>query len=437
MPTYPQTLTNPGAESGTTGWTSIGLSYTSVTSQAHTGTHAFECDRHANGGGTSTTKLVQDVLVDPSLYSVIDHGQCNISLSAYLLAVPLGGNYSTSELICFYYSSEGYLLGSGTGVYSSPTIWTAQTLVNAIPAGTRTIRIGVQDRFDLSYLAGWYNNNYWDDFTLSIVDTGTPSYAAQANAEQAVVYGLVAQPADQTKVEQVAVLSVNAAQTSSGSYQMKTHQVVAYALVKAFGDKRKLRAWTFPQDDHKFWIVQLGNENGTLVYDLYTEQWCTWNSDGYAYWRGEDGCAWEGFNVCCDPLSGKIFQIDPEGRLDYNDLSTTNITPITSVVVGGFTKRLRTTVPCFMAELAISEGSPPSGIDPTTVGLTLRSGDTLNWYDHGSVPGTTAGDKVTVRWYGLGLMTYPGRIFEITDTGYARRIDGFNIDIGGNQNGDQ
>jgi hypothetical protein len=256
-----------------------------------------------------------------------------------------------------------------------------------------------------------------------------------ARVSQAVGYALAGQAADEARATQIVPLTVSAAETSNGEYEVYTHQVVAYALVKKHGDKRKLRAWTFPQDDHKFYVLQLGNSNGTLVYDQLTEQWARWQSSNYVYWRGEDGCDWEGFNVACDPLSGKIFKIDPSNRLDYNDTTDTEDTPITSVIVGGTTKRFRNNVPCFMAELAISGGQPPNGIDATSVGISLRSNDTITTYEHGSIAGTTTGDNVTVRWYGLGLMSYPGRVFEITDTGYARRIDGLNIELGAYQNG--
>jgi hypothetical protein len=275
---------------------------------------------------------------------------------------------------------------------------------------------------------------YYDDFALDISDdpaTDFPGIDLTTRVTQAVVYAVSTFPSAYAGVLQAPILVVEASETSSGLYKVFGHQFVAYALVKKHGDKRKLRAWTFPQDDHKFYVLQLGNSNGTLIYDQLTQQWARWQSPNYVYWRGEDGCDWEGFNVACDPLTGKIFKIDPEGRLDYNDTTDAEDTPITSIIVGGTTKRFRNNVPCFMAELAISEGQPPEGIDATTVGVSLRTGDTLGWYDHGSVPGTVTGDRVTVRWYGLGLMGSPGRVFEITDTGYARRIDGLNIEVGG------
>lgn len=190
-------------------------------------------------------------------------------------------------------------------------------------------------------------------------------------------------------------------------------------------EDRRLRAWTFTQDDHDFYVLQLGGTS-TYIYDRSTDQWCQWLSPELAYWSGQDGCDWEGFNVCCDPDSGVIFKIDPDNRLDNGD------TPIVSKIYGIVTARFRKNVSIFMAEVAISEGRPPAGIDASDVGLTLRTSDTLTWVDHGTVPGEPTGDMVYARWYGLGLARSPGILFEITDTGYARRIDGFSIELGGN-----
>lgn len=199
----------------------------------------------------------------------------------------------------------------------------------------------------------------------------------------------------------------------------------ADVLVAIFrgAEERILRAWTFTQDDHDFYVLQAGAY--TYVYDKLTSQWCQWQSpDAQFYFRGADGCAWNGINVCCDPDSGILYQIDPTGRLDYKT------TPITSVVYGGMTERFRDHVPAYMAEVAISQANPPAGIDGSTLSITLDSYDTINWYGHGSVAGSLVGTPTWVRFYGLGLIGSPGRLFRITDTGVARRIDGINLEIG-------
>jgi hypothetical protein len=210
---------------------------------------------------------------------------------------------------------------------------------------------------------------------------------------------------------------------------IRTAQSYVLVAIKVGAEERTLRAWYFTQDDHDFYVLQMGAE--TYIYDILTGQWCQWVSPDAPYWRGADGCDWNGVNVCCDPDTGKIFLIDPNNRLDYST------TPVVSQIFGGMTERFRTMVPCYMAEIALSEGRPPAGIDATTVGVRLRSYDTLTWVDHGTLQGQASGNMLYARFYGLGLMKSPGTLFEITDYGYARRIDGLNVEVRGTPDGSQ
>lgn len=199
----------------------------------------------------------------------------------------------------------------------------------------------------------------------------------------------------------------------------------AEVLVAVFfgAEERMLRAWTFTQDGHDFYVILAAGE--TYVYDKETEQWAQWTSPDAAFWRGLDGVEWQGINVCIDPDSGKLYQIDPQGRLDYRT------TPITSIIYGGLTERFRNMPSIFMAEVAISQNSPPHNVDPTTLNITLETTDTVTSYNHGTVSGAAAGNITYPRFYGLGLMRSPGILFKITDTGFARRIDGLTIEISG------
>lgn len=237
------------------------------------------------------------------------------------------------------------------------------------------------------------------------------------------VYALTLYPAEYVTTMTVMPYVLGAAETSNTFHDIIATQLGAYALVRAHAERQDLTAWTFKQDDHEFYVLQL-NGNDTLIFDKLTGQWADWVSPDYNHWRGADGCNWEGIAVCCDTKSGKLWKIDPEGRLDYED------TPITSIIVGGFTERMRAFKPMYMAELAVSEGQPPA-VAEGTVGISLRIGDAQgNWVSHGEILGEDIGENITVRWYGLGLATPSGAVFEITDTGYARRIDGLNIEIG-------
>jgi hypothetical protein len=183
-----------------------------------------------------------------------------------------------------------------------------------------------------------------------------------------------------------------------------------------------LRAWAFLQDDHLFYGLQLGSA-GTIVYDILTQQWCQWYSPGYTYFRAEDVTDWEGYNLAADTENGTIWKIDPTGRLDEG------ATIITSQVTGQATVRGRRTIPCYTAELACSQANPAGA--GTSMQLRTSDDGTASWIDHGSVAGEAVGTSTLFRWYGLGVMVSPGRVYEITNAGYARRLDGLDLELGG------
>lgn len=263
------------------------------------------------------------------------------------------------------------------------------------------------------------NANFPDGKVRAITGGASPDLRA-AGLVARVIYTF---PAEEGQTNSAAVRTLWG---NSGGVDSMANLLASRILIKFGRDIRQLRAWTFTQDDHDFYVLNLGDTE-TLVYDRLTGQWAQWKSPGFAYWRGNDGVQWEGWNICCDSESGKLWIIDPEGRLDEET------TPITSIVTGGISTRMRKFAPCFMAELALSEGQPPTGIAEGSVALSLRTSDDggLSFTNHGSIAGEGIGEDITVRWYGLGIIPPNGRVFEITDTGYARRIDGFNVEVGG------
>lgn len=250
--------------------------------------------------------------------------------------------------------------------------------------------------------------------------------AGEARAAAVRVRTLITFPAEEAQLSQARARTL----LTGGTEELQLSSARIRLLVKRGGDIRQLRAWTFTQDDHDFYVIQL-TTGITLVFDKLSGQWAHWRSPGYTYWRGADGVQWEGWNVTCDTESGILWEIDPEGRLDNET------TPIVSVVTGGMSGRMRKFIDNFMAELAVSEGHPPTGFDDGSVGITLRTSDDqgISFVSHGEVTGEGIGEEMTVRWYGLGSVNGNGRIYEITDTGYARRIDGFNVEVGDENGG--
>lgn len=188
--------------------------------------------------------------------------------------------------------------------------------------------------------------------------------------------------------------------------------------------RQDLHAFTITQDDHDFYVLNLGMAS-TIVLDKTTGQWSRWKSIAQEYWRASDGVDWKGINVACDSLSGTIWKVDPVGRVDEGYL------PIRSEVTGIATVRARKTVPCYSAELAVSEFRPPATSYATSIQLLTSDDNGRTFLDHGSIIGNAAGVNTLFRWYGLGLIQSPGRIFKIINDGYARRIDGLDAEISG------
>src|ERR1700761_7246620 len=78
-----------------------------------------------------------------------------------------------------------------------------------------------------------------------------------------------------------------------------------YALV-VYGtgvpEESRTRAWTFTLDGHTFYVLDLGPE-GTFLYDVVTQQWCEFITDGYGGWNMKAGTMWqEGRIIACDSL---------------------------------------------------------------------------------------------------------------------------------------
>jgi hypothetical protein len=442
-------ITNPGAEAGTTtGWTqSAGVSFAARTvamgggGLPYAGTYMFYM-----GGGDNAAFYQQ---IDISAYAVaIDADLAAINLQAWHRTMASNVVWQDDAALRIqFYNNALALISTTLNPYTSPTAWTRDQILVDVPVNTRYIRIGALCNGSDS---GSEQDVYWDDFTADISDSrfvdypgvfepqvsqyGTYALTASDLAEGGFdlrtqmlgAYSLGTAPAEEAYGNQMAAQILGQAEEASGFHDVTAYQFGAYALVASFPDRRDLRAWTFTQDDHDFYVLHVGPD-GTIIYDKLTEQWCTWWSPGYRYWRGADGCEWAGMNLACDQRSGRIWEVDPTGRADYGD------TPIESKVTGMVPARLRQAIPVYAGELIVSQGQPSESLEGVEVGINLRFSDDgmVSWVDMGTVVGEPYGQFTMFRWYGLGQFSAPGRIFEIVDTGYARRIDSFDISVGG------
>lgn len=422
-------LTNPGAEAAdTSGWTVAPAdinfggqgTFSSVTDAnggvvlPHAGSRFFKQDASVN----LDNQTYQDVAVPGGITAAVDAGTIAIKWAGWCQKIDNGWGRLRLEM----YDGSGNLLWSQplNSPYSQPTTWTQLVEYYGVLPNTRTFRV----IFDSLATSLSSPEVYWDDFTLDYSDAPATDWPSEGFSNQLGLYAVANAPADEALVNQLGIQLVANAETDNGFHDIIAHQLGLYALARRGGDRKELRAWTFKQDDHEFYVLQLNGED-TIVFDKLTGQWTDWVSPDFDHWRGADGCNWAGIAVCGDTASGKLWKIDPDGRLDYET------TPITSIIVGGMTERMRLHVPVYMAELAVSEEEPALTEDEDTegvIGITLRTGDGKgNWYEHGD--GVGIDENVTVRWYGLGLARSPGMVFEFTNTGYARRVDGLNIEV--------
>lgn len=190
-------------------------------------------------------------------------------------------------------------------------------------------------------------------------------------------------------------------------------------------DGMDLRAWAFSQDQHEFYVLNLGTE--TWVYDASTKLWATWTSDGYDYFRGHLGCEVSGVVFAADALtnSGQLWRVNPEKLTDDGDEI--------DCIGTGFYQLEEGAVLCANVVLECARGWAPltgQGSDPI---VSLRWSDDLGATWGAWRPGTlgaTGRYQDKARWNALGTIRAPGRMFQLKATDpTVRRFSRLNMNV--------
>lgn len=426
MPLFPQTLTNPGAETGdATGWTSRsgGTGPIAITTEftegfgPHAGSYMFR----ATNDNNATAYWDQEITVDASLFAAIDAGLSTVFGNAWHRTL-FSGNHDTGALYLECYDSGHVLLDRAENSQSEPNgAWSQEFIQMSIPATTRYIRIGTHNARGLFSTS---IESIWDDFELSIED------GPNAKAHQLGVYVLGIQPSAEVNAYQLGAYLTAAAETSSGNYQVKAHQLGAYLLTRSSPRRRRMQAWTFSLDGHDFYVLELAGE-GTIVYDVITGQWCEWKTEGQITWRARIGTNWLGMAkttadrlygtnvVCGDNTLGILWMLDPTQGYDDDTSGSAQIT-FTRYVNGYLPMRMRETQSNAAVYVTLDLGAP--SITGATITLRTSDDNGNTYYSHGSNTITASDFTQEVAWRGLGLIRSPGRLFELTDNGAAVRI---------------
>lgn len=271
--------------------------------------------------------------------------------------------------------------------------------------------------------------------TIEIYDSQQPllgdanwNDSLELRASQLIVLAAGTQPADNIFSSQDVILSLTQIQAQEmyesqqpllamGANPMtdtNSSQLVVLSMVKSNPDRRQMRAFTFYQDGHWFYVLHLGN-TGTIVFDTLTRKWSEWQSFNYNNWRANYGINWNEDVLAGSIDSNVIFQVTPDSGTDIGQ-------PIISRMTAGYPMRMRGSLAVDEVMLASSVGvSTPIG----DAAFQLRGSDDygLNWSDYGTLTLTGATPKTQVSWRSLGVITQPGRLFELVDNGAAKRIN--------------
>jgi hypothetical protein len=231
--------------------------------------------------------------------------------------------------------------------------------------------------------------------------------------QQEVVYTVGIAPSEFIRVYDEPVYVLAAAATAD--LKIRDYENFIYLLHGELPATRRLRAWTFSMDGHDFYVLMLGKD-GTLVYDVTTGQFYTWQSNEFAVWRAGFGLNWENDIIAGDFVEGKVYNIVAGLKKDFGTET------IISYITGFIGHRGRDPLPNYGVTLITSQGDP---VDANS-GVELRISDDLEqtWWSAGRLVMPEIGAlDYDLSWYSLGQIQQPGRIFQLIDYGYADRVD--------------
>ncbi len=208
-----------------------------------------------------------------------------------------------------------------------------------------------------------------------------------------------------------------------------------------------VRTWPTNADGHLFYIINLGT-TGTLSYDITSQKWTHWKTDGISYlkpcggisalipYSGHTSGVTKYLPMAIDNISNQIWWVDPD--YNYDDApGGTNIAGIECVVTSGLPARMRENTKCNELYLTGSVGSPgipsgsptlsPSVTNPRDVLLEYSDDNGETWVSAGGITIVANDFTQEIVWRSLGIIQAPGRLFRITDYNAMKRIDGLDL----------
>lgn len=204
---------------------------------------------------------------------------------------------------------------------------------------------------------------------------------------------------------------------SAGGARFKAaYDALQVVYQTGFEDVPRRRAWTFSFDGHDFYCLDLG-EDGTLVYDLTSQEWTVFDTAGYGgHFNFKTGLYWKTGKriVGGDALTGKLYEMTPNSFLDDG------WRPVYYEVRGAMFTQGTSFRRHYALRLLGSAGRTADGTAPV---LNMRFSDDLGatWSSEYTITLTTD-SKQRLEFRSLGSFAAPGRIFRLYDTGGIKFI---------------
>jgi len=204
-----------------------------------------------------------------------------------------------------------------------------------------------------------------------------------------------------------------------------TSQVVMLVAYKTgVPDQSRTRAWSFTLDGHTFYVLNLGPE-GTFVYDISTQQWAQFDTQGFGQWNLVNGTMWgQSRIVGGDSVNSYVWELNPSAVLDegWRDIA--------HVVTGGVQTRSRTFHSVEALRVTASVGQIDE-VNGATFTLKYSDDNGKTWSDPFTIELTQGNYDDELAYRSLGAFMAPGRIFELSDSGGLIRIDGADVFVDG------
>lgn len=278
------------------------------------------------------------------------------------------------------------------------------------------------------------------DAEVTQLNTLAVSLAAVERAETSQLNAMVvaAFPSEFSEASQV---QSNVVVEADVTAQVSLLDVLVVAMGRIASPR--LSAWTFPLDNHNFYVLNLGRRE-TLVFDKYTGTWAVWGDGTDSKWRLSCGTTWHGAGInssiygsniiAGDDTLGTLYFLDPEYPYDDSAFATEGAPAVGTfqrTIQGQIINRGRVPAPCYGVQLT---GSFGTAYDPSLTSVTLQYSDDAgrSYFSAGTLTVPPGDYAARVEWLSMGMIRTPGRLFKLTDDGALARVDGFES-LGGEQ----